>query len=1298
MSDMNDFIIKDGVLTKYNGEESDVVVPDGVTAIGKMAFSNCRSLESIVIPKSVTSIEVIAFFHCRGLTSITIPDSVTHIGGDAFSDTPWIEKQRTINPFVIINGILIDGRMHKGDVVVPDGVTSIGSNAFYKCSDLTSITIPDSVTSIGDASFCGCSGLASITIPNSVTSIGSNAFEYCLGLTSITIPNGVTSIGKSTFWACRNLASITIPDSVTSIGRVAFENCSTLTSITIPQNVLRIGDNAFKECESLTEIRILSNALETGSIEGAFDSCKNLKRVYAPLSAMTKWNSYCKSSFVFIELDGDNRNIFVYSEKSDSNNISSLICKDKYGLYDSELINNGHLYKYTLPQRLAGAVGRLKNPVKLTDENRALYIDMLNKNAKKLIPFAEEYGMPELIRYLLELNVLSEKALETVKKEIESSTVPDIAALANMEVKAAAPTDVKVVKRPKAPKLSNLKVVELLEEKVLNNDIEGVKGVFTDYSPIEFTARALGLACRYCGAEMVKTLIECGASFEFESTPDLKKKYNCSIKLSNNTQEDVCYELYLLEDAYKDKNKKKIIDVSERVKVLEILKQKDEGNLALVLYYAILQSEPEIYQTLIELGEDKLPWFYESVVADTYKTYHERGEFDWYLEKKNNKNLPDMLERLLRCMEGNKIAIYPRNLYGDRYGDGKFRKKFCSVKTFEIMVEHTDMVAKAKTWDLINAIIEENNVTAIKFALENKWISTQEDIDKLEKAVSKRKKCSAEFVGCILEMKRQLDQGSDKSLTDELSLDGKDQTPTAILKKIWGTKKLEDGTLMIISYKGEETDIVIPSVIGKNTVTAISPETFNPSAPRISDELSEVRRSIVSVTIPGTIRKIPEKMFAYREKNSHSYDLAECKNIKKIILEDGITEICDKAFYGCTGIKSIVIPDSVQIIGESAFERCTKLEKITLPKHIHKLPDRIFFHTGFVDYDIGDQITSLGESVFAHCSKLQSVKLNMNITDIPVKLFEGCTALQTVELPDSLKTIGDFAFYGCISLKPFAIPRSVNQVGKYAFMSCDQMADEKGRIIIDGELVGFSTKGAWDSGWTLPPYHDYIEPWKIDDDIKKVSIPPRSFAPLVYREYSGTVECVNLTSVNIGDEVEFGRFPSNNNFEMQPLKWIAVARENDMTLLLSKDCLFMLESDLATYSYKKWSNSSIRKMLNNGFMDMAFVSEERDHICKVSNSTTYFVRKGKVDTEQTKDKVFLLSKEEVEKYLQEEKDRTSQFAPRAVMFGDDTSCKYDRDYWVTRTPTGYGVEGVSISKGFFTNRGSGYCRPAMWVK
>ena len=1147
-----------------------------------------------------------------------------------------------MNDFIIEDGVLTKYNGKDSDVTIPEGVISIGNEAFMFCGHITNITIPDGVTSIGDEAFDFCDNLTNIMIPDGVTEIGREAFAFCKSLTVITIPEGVISVGSSCFEQCISLKRVSLPSTIKSLGIFAFMDCNNLTQIVLTDEIIKNWDVGLNNISSIMII-----------VDGdrrSFYVCPNYPKYYG------KWNKYDPSL-----LTGETK------------------CKKSI--------------------RLIGIMGRLMNPVELSDKNRELFIEYVRKNIKDLVSVAVSENLPEIVKALFDTGVVNSNNEAKVRKLISESGSSEFAALADTPLAAVAETQATPIKKKKAvPALSDLKKVELLEEKVLANDIEGVKTVFEDYYPIEFTARALGLACHYCGAEMVKTLIECGASFEYEVTPALKRKYNCSTKLSNYTEEPVYYELYLFDDMYKQNSKNKIIDVSERVKVLEILKQKNEGALALVLYYAILRSEDEIYQKLIELGVDRIPWFYSGVVAGTEGKYHERGDFDWYLEKKNSKNLPDMLERLLHCMEGDKIAIYPRNLYGDRYGDGKFRKKFCAVKAFEIMVEHTDMVAKAKTWDLINAIIEENNVTAIKYALENKWISTQEDIDKLEKAVSKRKKCSAEFVGCILEVKRQQDQGFDKSLTDELSLDGKDQTPTAILKKIWGTKKLEDGTLMIISYKGEETDVVIPSVIGKNTVTAISPETFNPSAPRISDELSEVRRSIVSVTIPGTIRKIPEIMFAYCEKNSLVYDLAECKNIKKIVLEDGITEICDKAFYGCTGIKSIVIPESVQIIGESAFERCIKLEKITLPKQIHRLPDRVFFQTGFIDYALGDQINSLGESVFAYCDKLQSVKFNENITSIPENLFEGCTALHTIELPDSLESIGKCAFYGCIALKPFAIPDGVKSIGTDAFWSCDSMADEMGRIVIHDELVGFSTKGEWDSGWTLPPYHDYIEPWKIDNDIKKVSIPPRNFAPLVYREYSGTVECVDLASVNIGDEVEFGRFPSNDNYEMQPLKWIAIARENDMTLLLSKDCLFMLESDLATYSYKKWSNSSIRKMLNNGFMNMAFVSEERDHICKVSNSTTYSVRKGKVDTEQTKDNVFLLSKEEVEKYLPEEKDRISQFAPRAVMFGDDTSCKYDRDYWVTRTPAGYGVEGVSISKGFFTNRGSGYCRPAMWVK
>lgn len=129
-------------------------------------------------------------------------------------------------------------------VIIENGVTSIGSDAFSDCIGLTSVTIPDSVTSIGSAAFYGCTGMTSVTIPDSVTSIGLFAFYGCSGLTSIDISNSVTSIDDFVFANCTGLTSVTIPDSVTSIHR-AFEGCTALTNIIIPDSVTSISIGAF---------------------------------------------------------------------------------------------------------------------------------------------------------------------------------------------------------------------------------------------------------------------------------------------------------------------------------------------------------------------------------------------------------------------------------------------------------------------------------------------------------------------------------------------------------------------------------------------------------------------------------------------------------------------------------------------------------------------------------------------------------------------------------------------------------------------------------------------------------------------------------------------------------------------------------------------------------------------------------------------------------------------------------------------------------------------------------------------
>ena len=272
MSNTNDFLIENGILTKYRGNKKNVVIPDGVTSIGDAAFGNCRCLANITIPNGVTSIGEEAFKNCDSLTSITIPDSVTSIGDHAFYDCSSLTSINVADAnryYSDEDGGLFNKEKtelirypegkSESTYAIPDSVTSIGDSAFSDCISLTSITIPDSVTSLGDHAFFKCDSLTSITIGNGVTSIGCDAFGSCTSLASVTIPESVTSLGEFAFSGCSRLASVTIPDSVTSIGDYAFSDCISLTSITIPDSVTSIGKGAFENCDSLTSINVASD-------------------------------------------------------------------------------------------------------------------------------------------------------------------------------------------------------------------------------------------------------------------------------------------------------------------------------------------------------------------------------------------------------------------------------------------------------------------------------------------------------------------------------------------------------------------------------------------------------------------------------------------------------------------------------------------------------------------------------------------------------------------------------------------------------------------------------------------------------------------------------------------------------------------------------------------------------------------------------------------------------------------------------------------------------------------------------
>ncbi len=241
------------------------------------------------IPESSTDV----YFHTFPAWSeeVPVPDDVTETVTETGTE-PVIEENGEIE----INGIVYADRGEYCEIIsasddVPDivnvpssvringrdlPVKSIFKRAFAK-SSITSITLPDGLTSIGMDAFSECFELTSISIPDSVTSIGAAAFLSCKKLKNVTMPSGITEIRDSTFFACKSLTSITIPENVVVIEKLAFASCESLTSITIPDSVEAMGTGVFGDCDELKTIRIGKGLSEMDSY--TFGSCGKLESI-----------------------------------------------------------------------------------------------------------------------------------------------------------------------------------------------------------------------------------------------------------------------------------------------------------------------------------------------------------------------------------------------------------------------------------------------------------------------------------------------------------------------------------------------------------------------------------------------------------------------------------------------------------------------------------------------------------------------------------------------------------------------------------------------------------------------------------------------------------------------------------------------------------------------------------------------------------------------------------------------------------------------------------------------------------
>ena len=252
-------------------------IPVGVEKIGNYSFYNTM-LESITIPNGVVSIGEKAFANSYIESGvITLPSTVTDINYHPFSaDLRQILVEESNPCFTDIDGVLFNedktkivfypGSKELSTYTIPDTVVEIEEFAFAGAG-LNEIFIPNGVTTIGRDAFHGCYNLKNIELPNSITYIDSYAFYDCASLTDVTLPDNIAQIETGLFWGCEKLSSVTIPNNVTSISSFAFADCYDLASIVIPAEVTYIDFDAFLSCDNLTIFCYKNSYAEEYAIE-----------------------------------------------------------------------------------------------------------------------------------------------------------------------------------------------------------------------------------------------------------------------------------------------------------------------------------------------------------------------------------------------------------------------------------------------------------------------------------------------------------------------------------------------------------------------------------------------------------------------------------------------------------------------------------------------------------------------------------------------------------------------------------------------------------------------------------------------------------------------------------------------------------------------------------------------------------------------------------------------------------------------------------------------------------------------
>ena len=227
----------------------------------------CAVMLFTVLPQAASGAEIVSSGVCGDNLTWTLDDE----GTLTVRGTGAMKNYLMNSPF--------GGDVKKA--VLEEGVTTVGNNAFYLLSGLTSVSLPETLTSIGSGAFINCRGLTAVTLPAGLQTISANAFQGCSGLTEIALPDSLTALGTGAFSGCASLAEVTLSQSLTTIGDNTFRGCP-IVEISVPASVENISSSAFSECPALAAFTVDEGSNAYSSLNGVLYNKSQTALIAAP--------------------------------------------------------------------------------------------------------------------------------------------------------------------------------------------------------------------------------------------------------------------------------------------------------------------------------------------------------------------------------------------------------------------------------------------------------------------------------------------------------------------------------------------------------------------------------------------------------------------------------------------------------------------------------------------------------------------------------------------------------------------------------------------------------------------------------------------------------------------------------------------------------------------------------------------------------------------------------------------------------------------------------------------------------